>query len=141
LTLHANGYDFVVDAHARTRRVSGELKLQLQPRSNGAQLNAGKPDRRSTDHGGHFIARRFNGPREWSNHFAQDSNFNQSGYFKLENEWAREIRSGKRVFVDIIPHYRGTSMRPYRLTVVWHVGSERKIQQFPNERTRPRNGK
>lgn len=95
LTFNRNGYDFAVDAHARTRRVSGELRLQEHARSRSAQRNAGKPDRRLTDEGGHFIAARFNGPRDWFNHFAQDRNFNRSAYQSLENEWARTIGSGK----------------------------------------------
>jgi hypothetical protein len=138
LTIRRNGYDYVVDAHARTRGVSGEIRLQPQPRSRRAQADAGKPDRRHTDDGGHFIAARFNGPGEWFNHFAQDSNFNRGGYRSLENEWAIAIRSGKRVFVDIIPRYRSTSMRPYKLTVTWYVGGFRHIQHFPNERTGPK---
>lgn len=136
LTFNRNGYDFAVDAHARTRRVSGELRLQEHARSRSAQRNAGKPDRRLTDEGGHFIAARFNGPRDWFNHFAQDRNFNRSAYQSLENEWARTIGSGKRVFVDIIPHYRGTSMRPYKLFVKWTSDGQERFQEFPNEKGR-----
>lgn len=141
LTVRKNGYDFSIDAHARTRRVTGEIRLQSQPRSRRAQSDAGKPDRRNSDDGGHYIAARFNGPRDWFNHFAQDANFNRGAYRILENEWANAARSGKRVFVDIVPHYRGTSMRPYQLTVTWYVGAERYSQTFPNEKTRPRDAR
>lgn len=71
LSVRRNGYEFSIDAHARTRQVTGEIRLQSQPRSRSAQANAGKPDRRGTDDGGHYIAARFNGPRDWFNHFAQ----------------------------------------------------------------------
>lgn len=134
LTQYANGYAYVVDAHARTRGVSGELKLQWQPREKRVQLDAGKPDRRSTDQGGHYIAARFNGPGEWFNHFAQDTNFNKSAYYTLENQWARALRSGRRVFVDIVPHYEGDSMRPYKIVVRWSAGRGEVIEEFPNER-------
>lgn len=140
LTVPANGYDFSIDAHARPRRISGELRLQSQPRSRRAQADAGKPDRRATDDGGHYIAARFNGPREWFNHFAQDANFNRGAYRAIEDEWAKAIRSGQRVFVDIVPHYHGTSMRPYELVVAWYVDGQRTFQTFPNESTRPRDG-
>jgi len=134
LALRQNGFDFLIDAHARPRRVSGELRLQPQPRSRSAQANAGKPDRRPTDDGGHFIAARFNGPREWFNHFAQDANFNRGAYRALEDRWAKTIRSGRRVFVDIVPHYKGESMRPYKIVVRWSAGRGEVIEEFPNER-------
>ena len=130
----SNGYDFSIDAHARPGQIAGELTLQSHPRSRSAQANAGKPDRRLTDDGGHYIAARFNGPREWFNHFAQDANFNRGGYRALEDNWARAIRSGQRVFVDIVPHYRGTSMRPFKLTVDWYVGGRRQSKEFRNEK-------
>jgi hypothetical protein len=140
LTVPRNGYDFSIDAHARTRRISGELRLQPQPRSRSAQRDASKPDRRITDDGGHFIAARFNGPGEWFNHFAQDANFNRGAYRALEDKWAGAVRSGKRVFVDIVPHYRGTSMRPNKLIVRWVIDGEEFIREFPNEKQRRRHG-
>ena len=134
LTVRKNGYEFSIDPHARTRRISGEIRLQRQSRSKRAQSDAGKPDRRDSDDGGHFIAARFNGPREWFNHFAQDANFNRGAYRGLEERWARAVHSGRRVFVDIVPHYRGTSMRPYKLTIYWDDGGQEYFHQFPNER-------
>lgn len=127
-----NVYD--VDMLLRPRRAAGELRLQSRARSRSAQANAGKPDRRSTDDGGHYIAARFNGPREWFNHFAQDSNFNRGGYRALEDEWAKAVRAGRRVLVDITPYYRGTSRRPYKLTIVWIVDGHRRSRDFQNER-------
>jgi hypothetical protein len=130
----SNGYNFSIDAHARPRQIAGELRDAPQPRSRSAQANAGKPDRRSTDDGGHFIAARFNGPREWFNHFAQDASFNRGEYRALEDKWAKAIRSGKRVFVDIVHHYRGTSMRPHRISVSWVIDGESYSREFPNEK-------
>jgi hypothetical protein len=129
----ANGYRYETDVLLRTRMVSGEIRLKTEPRSRSAQANAGKPDRRGSDEGGHFIAARFNGPREGFNHFAQDANFNRGAYRALEDQWARGVRSGKRVFVDIIPQYRGVSMRPSRLDIVWIVDGRRSIDSFANE--------
>ena len=134
VTIPRNGYDFSIDAHARQRQISGELSLQQQPRSRRAQADAGKPDRRATDDGGHFIAARFNGPREWFNHFAQDANFNRGAYRAIEDAWARAVRSGKRVFVDIVPRYRGTSTRPQLLIVTWTIDGKKSKRRFANER-------
>lgn len=134
VTIRKNGYEFSIDAHVRSRQVSGELILQQQPRSKRSQADAGKPDRRVTDDGGHYIAARFNGPSEWFNHFAQNSNFNRGSYRALEDKWVKAIRSGKRVFVDIVPHYRGTSMRPHMLTVKWTIDGKSLKHDFPNEK-------
>ena len=127
-------HEFSIDAHERPRLVSGEIGLLPQPRSRRAQANAGKPDRRVTDDGGHFIAARFNGPGDWFNHFAQDANFNRGAYRALEDQWAKAVQSGKRVFVDIAPHYRDTSMRPYRLIVTTITGGTKRVADFSNEK-------
>lgn len=69
-----NGYDYAIDAQERTRSVSGTLTLNPdQHRSRSAQTAAGGADRLPGDDGGHYIARRFNGPTEAFNHFAQDA--------------------------------------------------------------------
>ena len=130
----AGGYSYEVDVLFRSRHVSGEIRLKTESRSRRAQADAGKPDRRGTDDGGHFIAARFNGPREWFNHFAQDANFNRGAYRTLEDQWAAAVKSGKRVFVDIVPHYRGTSMRPDTLSIIWIVEGKEQFASFPNER-------
>lgn len=134
LTVRKNGLEYSIDAHARTRRVSGEIKLLPQPRSRSAQANAGKPDRRRTDDGGHYIAARFNGPRDVFNHFAQDANFNRGAYRAIGDRWASAVRAGKRVFVDIVPHYRGASMRPYLLSITWTEGGAKFRRRLPNEK-------
>lgn len=134
INIPKNGYDFSIDAHARPRQIAGELRLQSQSRSKRAQADAGKPDRRISDDGGHYIAARFKGPREWFNHFAQDANFNRGAYRAIEDGWAKALRSGKRVFVDIVPKYRGTSMRPQLLIVTWTIDGKKSKRRFANER-------
>lgn len=129
-----NGYIYLIDGRGRTRHVSGGLTTNnAQTRSRSAQSRAGGADRRTTDHGGHYIARRFNGPTEAFNHFAQDANFNRSGYRALEEEWAREMRAGRRVEVDIVPVYEGSSRRPSLINVWFWVDGKRKSVRFPNE--------
>jgi hypothetical protein len=124
---------FDIDAEGRTREVSGSLKLgQAAPRSRTEQARAGVPDRLASDDGGHYIATRFNGPSDAFNHFAQDRNFNRGAYRVLEDGWAREIRHGHSVKVDIVPFYSGHSKRPFKLDVVWQVGRHTRFQTFPN---------
>lgn len=138
----SNGYLYEIDEQNRTRRVSGEITLNPeQGRSRSAQLTAGGPDRRPTDHGGHYIARRFDGPTEAFNHFAQDGNFHKSDYAKLEEEWARAKRDDKNVRVKIVPVYEGSSQRPSVLNVWFWIDGKPNSARFPNEAQGGKNDK
>jgi hypothetical protein len=136
-----NGYTYVIDSRGRTRRVSGILSFSLPVRSRAMQARAGGVDRRPTDDGGHFIAARFNGPKEAFNHFAQDANFNRGGYRLLEEQWAREMRAGRSVTVRIVPYYDGSSTRPREIDVWFVIDGHRQSLKFPNERSETRRGK
>ena len=135
-----NGYDFHIDVIARPREVVAELTDgPIAARSRRAQAQAGQPDRRPGDDGGHFIAARFNGPGDSVNHFAQDRNFNRGAYRAMEDGWARNLRDGKRVVVHIVPLYEGTSKRPYRIHVTWRVNGREEFRDFSNEsKVKPR---
>ncbi|MES2988086.1 MAG: DNA/RNA non-specific endonuclease [Pseudomonadota bacterium] len=136
------GYDFQIDIMSRPRKIYGSLSLaELPERSRKNQAQAGKPDRRSSDDGGHYIAARFNGPGDGFNHFAQDANFNRGAYRALEDGWAKELRAGHTVFVDIVPHYPGTSKRPGTILITWYVDGEKHRKKLPNEPTRRPDGK
>lgn len=129
-----NGYTYEIDAGGRTRRVSGSLAIAgTQIRSRTSQLQAGGPDRRSTDDGGHYIAVRFAGPTESFNHFAQDANFNRGGYRVLENDWGRATRAGKKVTVKIVPVYESSSTRPAAIDVWFTIDGHLGSQHFRNE--------
>jgi hypothetical protein len=127
-----NGYDFALDGAKRTRAVTGTLRLVDAKRSQASQRSAGKPDRLSTDHGGHYIARRFDGPNEAFNHFAQDQNFNVGVYKALENVWANEVRAGRKVTVRITPSYQGKSKRPLSIEVIYFIDGARRRRDFNN---------
>jgi hypothetical protein len=139
IRITSNGYNFHVSSETghrrRTERVSGELRLgQVSQRSRQEQSRAGGADRKPTDDGGHFVAARFDGPRKWFNHFAQNSNFNRGAYRAIEDGWAKDLKAGKRVFVDIVPHYTGQSTRPDNLTIQWTVGDREYVRELPNKR-------
>ncbi len=136
-----NGYDYAIDEHGRTRRVSGELKLvPPQPRSRTLQRGAGGADRLPKDDGGHYIAPRFNGPAEAFNHFAQDANVNRGRYRALEDQWAREKRAGHEVTVKIAPYFQGDSQRPSSLSVRFEIDGRRQSIELPNEKSGGRRG-
>ena len=132
-TISAGGYKFEADSSDRTVRAYGQLHLvPEQTRSRSAQARAGKPDRLTDDHGGHFIAREFGGPETRYNHFAQNARFNVSGYRKLENEWKNALKSGKKVTVSIRAYYGGKSKRPEFVRVTYYVAGYRQSRSYPN---------
>lgn len=137
-----NGYDFHIDIIARPRKIFAHLSMgPTATRSRYNQAQAGKPDRRASDDGGHFIAARFNGPSDSFNHFAQDANFNRGAYRAMEDGWAKALRDGQKVFVVIEPHYKGTSRRPYQIAVTWSIDGKEKNRNFPNEATEQNSGR
>lgn len=132
--IRKNGYRYDLDLEERPREIRGEVSIdETAQRSRRNQRSAGGADRRATDHGGHYIAARFNGPSDAFNHFAQDANFNRGTYRAMEDAWAASVRAGHRVTVDIVPHYDGLSLRPDRVKVTWFVDGERHLRNFGNE--------
>ncbi|MGI4879005.1 MAG: DNA/RNA non-specific endonuclease [Janthinobacterium lividum] len=89
----------------------------LAARASGSRRDRPETDRRPRDHGGHYVAPRFDGPTDAFNHFAQDANFNTGPYRVMEDKWAKAVRNGSEVTVTITPSYAGTSTRPSELTV------------------------
>lgn len=128
----ANGYNFYTDVAERIQRVKADLYLGDGKRSRTTQANAGKPDRLQSDHGGHIIARRFNGPRYFFNHFAQDASFNKRAYASLEEFWARQKMAKHNVRLDIHFFYDGMSRRPSSLLVEYWIDGKHRFRRFPN---------
>lgn len=134
-SLTKNGYKYDLDDKGRVLKVGGNLKLnKSQARNQNAQRNAGGKDRLPDDQGGHFIGRRFEGPKDEVNHFAQNGNFNNSSYRKLENSWERMLKDKKDVRIEITPKYTGDSLRPDTLKVKqWIDGIPQDLIIFGNK--------
>lgn len=128
-----NGYSFAVDERGTPRNISGELKLAPAKRSRRAQAQAGGSDRLPSDDGGHYVGVRFGGPHDAFNHFAQDANFNRGAYRALEDQWAKAIKAGEHVTIDIVPHYPSGSQRPDSITVRYQIGNDAVSRTFPND--------
>jgi hypothetical protein len=136
-----NGYEYWIDASGRTRRVSGVLVVaDKQVRSRTVQAQAGGPDRRSTDDGGHY-GRPVQGAGRGLQPFRARRKLQSRGYRVLEDEWAREKRAGARVTVKISPVYGYESARPSAINVWFIVNRALKSKKFPNERREKMDGK
>ena len=130
----SNGYSFSLDNLNRVTKIYGRLVSNpAQKRNAKMQFNAGGEYRLFDDEGGHFIARRFNGPTENYNHFAQNRNFNRGQYKILENEWQRALDNGFAVYVEITPNYIGNSLRPHSLAVEYTIDGIAKRRMFTNQ--------
>jgi hypothetical protein len=130
-----NGYIYTIDNLDRTTRIEGKLVSNpSQGRSASAQLRAGGEYRLATDEGGHYVGRRFDGPLDDFNHFAQDMNFNRGEYKSLENTWQRALDSGKSVTVDIQPTYPLNSLRPSDLDIYYTIDEKPYLKTFINRR-------
>lgn len=128
-----NGYHYEADMLRRVRHVHGEISLILhERRSHRAQRNAGVPDRLPGDDGGHYVAPRFGGSRDPINHFPQNSGINRGQYRAIEDGWAKARQEGHRVVIDITPKYRGTSLRPYELRLVWSIDGQEHRKTLEN---------
>lgn len=120
-----NGYRYTLDSHGRPTKIEGQLVLNpSQGRDRSVQLAAGGKDRKPSDVGGHYVARRFNGPLDDFNHFAQDGDFNNGSYKALENKWQKALDSGKSVYVLVKPAYPGDSLRPSTLEIVYKIDNQ-----------------
>jgi hypothetical protein len=129
-----NGYRFELDAQNRVVKVEGDLQLDpSQPRNQKAQLKAGGTDRKDDDDGGHYIGRRFKGPTDEFNHFAQNLNLNRGEFKKLENAWERDLKAGKRVRVRIGPYFDKKSLRPDGLEVTFWTNGAADRRRLSNE--------
>lgn len=130
-----NGYRYTQDGLVRVRNIRGDIPSGLmERRSRRAQANAGGKDRLPTDDGGHYVAPHLGGVPHPINHFPQDSGINRGQYRIIEKNWTRARDAGHRVSIDITPRYRGTSLRPYALDVVWYVDGKREEQRVGNDR-------
>lgn len=114
-TLNAEGE--TVKAEATLKEVFADApRASAERRAQQAAADAGRAD----DVGGHIIGHRFVKDQGEVNLFPQNTQFNNSAYRKMENEWADWIKSGKEVDVEVT-FSGGTATRPDRVNVRYDV--------------------
>lgn len=62
-----------------------------------------------------------------------NSNLNRGQWKQLENSWADAIKAGKRVEVEILSVFSGTSKRPIGFSVVYKIDGQPFRRTFKNE--------
>jgi hypothetical protein len=125
-----NGYHYKTDNQGRVETVSGKLTSQKGIRDNYEQQRVGHLGQEG-DHGGHLIATCFDGSPEGVNLVPQDSNLNQGEWKRMEGKWAKVLKNGQDVQVDIKAHYPDKdSVRPDSFAVKYKIGDEKAVNQF-----------
>ncbi|MFB5085597.1 T7SS effector LXG polymorphic toxin [Psychrobacillus sp. PGGUH221] len=132
-----NGYRYQTDDLGRIERASGELALEKGVRDTKHQLAAGGEDRVKApstkgDHGGHLIGTQFNGSPLIDNIVAMNGNVNVSAYKKLEYSWAKALKEGQQVSVDVKPIYEGQSLRPSRFEIKYKIDGKKSVEVLEN---------
>lgn len=83
--------------------------------------NSNSPGKSTGDHAGHLAGDRFGGSSELDNIVSQSKDENLSAYKKIENQWARAIKNGKKVTVNLDIKYGGVSLRPTEFIVEYTI--------------------
>ena len=112
-TYQAGEYDYTYKTDSKGRIINWSTdNLQLSKRKERLKHDPKTPGKSEGDHAGHLAGDRFGGSPEIDNLVSQASNVNLSKYKKIENEWAKAIREGKKVTTDVTILYEGDSLRP-----------------------------
>ncbi|MCA0993479.1 DNA/RNA non-specific endonuclease [Guptibacillus hwajinpoensis] len=132
-----NGYHYQTDDLGRIKKASGVLKLEMGVRDTKHQLAAGGVDRIKApstqgDHGGHLIGTQFNGSPLIDNIVAMNGNVNVSSFKKLEYSWAKALKEGQQVSVDIKPIYEAQSFRPIKFEIKYKIDGKKYLEVLEN---------
>ena len=76
------------------------------------------------DHAGHLIGDRFGGSPALDNLVSQSALVNLSTYKKIENQWGKALKLGKKVSVEITVNYDSGGARPSSFTVEYTIDGE-----------------
>lgn len=135
---HESG-DYTYSESILGKSAFGSLKLSENPeRDARAQRLAGGKDRRVDDDGGHLIGARFAGAPGEENIDAQNRQLNRGDYKAVENEWAKTLKDGDKVFLNVETLKADGTDRPcaymgYAITEHPDGTRESSSFTFPNE--------
>ncbi|MDF2068561.1 MULTISPECIES: DNA/RNA non-specific endonuclease [Bacillaceae] len=61
-----------------------------------------------------------------------NGNVNVSAYKKLEYSWAKALKEGQQVSVDVKPIYEGQSLRPSRFEMKYKIDGKKSVEVLEN---------
>jgi hypothetical protein len=128
-----SGYAYATDAFGRIKKASGQLRLEPKATRLRDEYMQGvvglKDGRKADDVGGHLIGDQFGGIGNNANVLAMDkavNNYHKGTWGKMEKAWAKALREGKQVNVEIEPIYKDATARPHSFEVTeWINGVEK----------------
>ncbi|MFC0181010.1 DNA/RNA non-specific endonuclease [Thorsellia kenyensis] len=120
------------DELGRVNSVEADLTLLTNDRNTYQQCKIGKCGEVG-DGGGHLIASIFNGPGEALNLTPMALNLNRGDWKAMENIWAKALKEGKNVKVDIQPIYSGNGARANEFKVNYWINGKLYKEVFKNE--------
>lgn len=135
-------YSYETDHLSRVVRVQGSLALSIAEtpkerdknhRNPRTQRKYGGPVKEYD--GGHLIATLFQGPAEKVNLVPQLAEQNRNGEWReMERDWAKELKSGSSINVDIMVVYNDECDTPFELQVKYLTNDgQTEFLTFPNE--------
>ncbi|WP_258073244.1 DNA/RNA non-specific endonuclease, partial [Brevibacillus laterosporus] len=113
-------YFYETDKMGRINKFETD-NLQLTKREDRLGHDANTPGKQNGDHAGHLAGDRFGGSPELDNLVSQSSNVNLSKYKKIENQWAKALKNGKKVKTKVEVEYEGNSLRPSKFNVQYEI--------------------
>ena len=133
MELIGQSFTYQTDADRNITKVFGLVELKDAQRIPSAQKaiveQTGRP---GEDHGGHLIAKIFNGSGDIDNLVAMDRLVNQSEYRKIENSIKKAVMEGNVVSVEI-EVIRNGGKRPSGFEFSYSINRECPIKQrVPN---------
>ena len=96
-------------------------KLNMTERDTRLSHDSNTPGKLPGDHAGHLAGDRFGGSPEIDNLVSQLSGVNLSDYKKLENQWAKALKAGKDVSVNVKVNYVRDALRPDSFDVMYTI--------------------
>lgn len=117
------GYSYRTDELGRIINCKGSLIKGVADRNGYAQKVVGREDRLPDDEGGHLIASIFKGSGDIDNLVPMNANLNKGEWKRLERTWQNALDEipPHQVEVEIIPVYKGNSLRPSRFIVEYKI--------------------
>ncbi|HCD9233744.1 DNA/RNA non-specific endonuclease [Elizabethkingia anophelis] len=125
---------YETDNLGRVKKVSGKLELGKLGRNNYQQGKSVtlKGGTKGVDEGGHLIGHQFKGAGEQINYVPMKGTLNQGAWKQMEGDWAKALKDGKKVDVDIQNIYSGNSQRPVGFKVKYTIDGKPYNRTFKN---------